>query len=113
MGFFGGGLLLSACSLKAQESGTEYTWLLLDIFLPKHIGFKDISRRSVWISGHSDHGPHGAGVNEGNLQTVQAECRKRRAVKRNIESYSPGGCCMSEAYSRAPLTCTQSSRGFM
>lgn len=81
MGFFGGGLLLPVCSLEAQESGTEYTWLLLGISLPKHIGFKDISRRSVWISGHSDHGPHGAGRNEGKLQTIQAECRKRQAVK--------------------------------
>lgn len=92
MGFFGGGLLLPVCSSKAQESGTEYTWLLLDIHLPKHIGFKDISRRSVWISGHSHHGPHGAGGNEGKLKTVQAECRKRQAVKRNTERYFPGGC---------------------
>lgn len=111
--FFGGGLLLPVFCLKAQESGTEYKWLLLGIFLPKHIGFKDISRRSGWISGHSDHGPHGAEGNEGKLQTIQAECRKRQTVKWDIERYSPGGCWMSEAYSRAALTCVQSSRGFM
>lgn len=85
MGIFGGGLL-PVCSLKAQESGTEHTWLLLDIFLPKHTGFRDTSKRFVWISGHSDHGPQGAGGYEGKLQTVQAECRKRQAVKRNTES---------------------------
>lgn len=72
---------------QSPESGTEYTWLLLDTFLPKHIGFKDISRRSVWISGPSDHGPHGAGGNEGKLQTVQAESGKRQAVKRNTEIF--------------------------
>lgn len=86
MGFFGVGLLLPVCSLKAQESGTEHTWLLLDAFLPKHVGFKDISRQSVWINGHSDHGPHGAGGNEGKLQSVQTECRKRQAVKRTLRA---------------------------
>ena len=92
MGFFGGGLLFPVRSPAAQKPGTEHTWLLLDVFLPKHVGLKDISRRSAWISGQSNHGPHGARGNKGKLQTVQTEYRKRQAVKRNIESYSPAGC---------------------
>lgn len=92
MGFFSGGLLLPVRSPAAQEPGTEHTWLLSDVFLPKHIGLKDISRRSAWINDQSNHGPYGARQNKGKLQTVQTECRKRQAVKRNIESYSPAGC---------------------
>lgn len=92
MGFLGGRLLLPEHSPAAQEPGTEHTWLLSDIFLPKHIGLKGISRRSAWISGQSNHGPHGARGNKGKLQIVQTECMKRQAVKRNIESYSPAGC---------------------
>lgn len=92
MGFSGGGLLLPGHSPAAQEPGTEHTWLLLDVFRPRHIRWKGISRRSAWISGQSHHGPHGARGNKGKLQTVQTERRKRQAVKRNVKSSSPAGC---------------------
>lgn len=82
MGFFDDGLLLPVHSPAAQEPGTEHTGLLLDVFLPKPIGLKDISRRSAWISSQSNNGPHGAGGNKGKLQTVQTECRKRQSYKK-------------------------------